>query len=160
MKCDKAKIYLMEYIDGELGENLRQEVRAHLESCGACKEYQESLLSVVSPIRSSQKLQVPENIWQEIKSSIASKDASKNQTIFVPDLGGGVFGFLRRRRMAFVPATIAAILFVAVFLYAKVQTRQNELSNYISEQATSISQFMENGEDDLGISTIFDNGLL
>ena len=160
MKCDKAKIYLMEYIDGELGENLRQEVQAHLESCGACRQYQESLLSVVSPIRRSKKLEVPENIWQEIKGAIASKDASEDQTVFVPDLGGGVFGFLRRRRMVFVPATIAAMLFLAVFVYARVQIRQNEVSNYISEQSTSFSQFMENGEDDLGMSTIFDNSLL
>jgi len=156
MNCSQVKKIIAEYLDGELNETLRSDVKAHLQTCQNCKKAEQALLSIVSPLKQAKRQQVPESVWLNIKESIKEK----GQTVLVPNFAGTLYGFFRQKRAVFVPVALAAMLLVAVLFFAKSQISQNELSNYMLEQSDSFSQLTENGIDDLGFSTITDNGLL
>ena len=157
MKCDKIKELMMDFIDNELDASMQKQVQAHLETCAACKKYQESLLAVLSPFKKAEKAPAPEAVWQNIKSSIKEKE---RQVVIIPNFKDEVLGFLRQRRAVLVPVAIAAMLFLIVSVYTGFKINQTNLSNSLIEEIDSLNQLTDNGTDDLGIAGLFDNGLL
>ena len=74
MKCNEIKNLIMEYIDGELSENLSKDITKHLNTCQSCRRTEEYLRSVIiEPLRQAERIEVPERIWYQVKDTIVNK---------------------------------------------------------------------------------------
>jgi anti-sigma factor RsiW len=71
MSCDDASRWLDDHVDGDLGEALASEVRAHLDSCAACRAEEcrrrELLLEAASLPR---EIQPSEDLWPGIAARL------------------------------------------------------------------------------------------
>ncbi|MFA6636762.1 MAG: zf-HC2 domain-containing protein [Candidatus Omnitrophota bacterium] len=72
MRCGKVrKILFTAYVDGELTEKTRQEVLAHMEKCGKCREVEKDVREIaVYPFVRARKHFPSEEVWRNIKSRV------------------------------------------------------------------------------------------
>jgi len=86
MDCDKIKIWLSDYKDGELDESTKSTVEAHLENCPECKQalddlkFYESILSQLDPVKSPGDLK--EKILEKIDHGLEKQYVPFRQTAY------------------------------------------------------------------------------
>ena len=80
LTCEQVIDFLMDYLDGELHEDLRQRFETHLEVCTACKDYLDSYSKTVA--LGKQCFDEPEAFVAEMPESLveAILTASKKPT--------------------------------------------------------------------------------
>ena len=142
MNCKKVKDLLVEYIDGELEQKVREDVSRHIETCRACREFAESLKKVaIEPIAGSERAKAPEWLWHRIKDKIEGESAPlprfSLERLFPP---------IKIRRPVFAMATALAVV-IAIAVAAGVSIRsRSQMNTYLSEQAEFLSYLSgENG---------------
>ncbi|MBN2287804.1 MAG: zf-HC2 domain-containing protein [Candidatus Glassbacteria bacterium] len=64
MTCDKFRLQIMEYLDGELGPEEHQEVERHLAGCSACRSELDSLQKLKEITSGMQFAQPEEEVWK------------------------------------------------------------------------------------------------
>ena len=105
MKCEECSELLDLYINGELSDEERQEVDAHLSSCQQCREELAFAKKLQKELSSMPKPAVPEHFFEDVRAKIeAEKHQAKRETFF---------SYFRMSRVAPV---LAAALLVGVFL--------------------------------------------
>lgn len=98
MNCKKIQELLKtDYLDGELKENLYQEVEKHLKDCPVCQKLKEELLRGKELFRNFKYKEVPINIWDSIYEKI-TEESYINTNLWL--------GFIKQKRLALVTLTI------------------------------------------------------
>lgn len=149
MDCKKVRDFvMMDYLDGEIKEDLRIEVKKHLDNCMECSEFETSFKNaVITPFRESSVINPPDKVWDNIKNSIESREGS----------------FLERLRqsfryaLSFPRSTIAAVVLATAVILALVFSRvsfQNSATvDYLGEQMQFLS-YLDNGDlEDMSFDT-------
>jgi anti-sigma factor RsiW len=114
MNCDKIReIIMTDYIDGELGDEARALVDAHIAGCKGCREFLTSVQkTAVTPFKDIKKEAPPERVWHKIRASIEEKQAVNPLNDIIDALRRLLYGH-RKQVLAF--ATAAIIIVMAVF---------------------------------------------
>jgi hypothetical protein len=113
MECKKIQeLLLTDYIDGEAGDALKNEVERHVNICHTCRQFKQSLLKIaIEPFRKAKESKPPDLAWNRIKEAIVKeaivkealikdalvKDALIKETIVLEERGkpGGFLAQLR-----------------------------------------------------------------
>ncbi len=104
MKCKEAIIFIHEYMDGDLNEQGRTELRQHLTDCIACRQRMDQYTRTTALIRSMPRTKVPEHLTNSIMQALPGTSKRTAWTRWV------------RQH----PAVTAAVLFIAVMLMSLV----------------------------------------
>jgi len=72
MQCERICGQLGPYLDGELPQSLRCEVKAHLSVCANCSAELDSLRQVADALIPQEAVQVPETLWSTIEEHLDS----------------------------------------------------------------------------------------
>ena len=74
MKCKEIKYYLSDYADGYLIDEMRDEIKNHLDVCTGCKGYYSDILTIISEAHSLPKEISPSrDLWEGISGKISGK---------------------------------------------------------------------------------------
>lgn len=74
MKCEEVKIYLPEYIDGNLDEPTSKMIKEHLEGCNSCKELHTELTSFLDFTASFPEIEPPVGMKEEFVELVVSEE--------------------------------------------------------------------------------------
>lgn len=105
MNCTEAQQLLSAYHDGELSEEVRADVDAHVRECADCAREVESFRKLSTMASELADPHVPESIWSGLESQLG--DAS-------PQIAGA--RSRKKLRVVVVLAALAASLLVATFV--------------------------------------------
>ena len=73
MDCEKVRALLPFYIMSDLGEDEREAVRAHVESCGGCADELDALGELVEQLAADRPADPGEHFWTEFEASVMEK---------------------------------------------------------------------------------------
>lgn len=74
MKCKEIKYYLNDYADGHLIDEMREEIKNHLNTCSDCKGYYDELVTIISEAQSlPNELSPSRDLWEGISERISKK---------------------------------------------------------------------------------------
>ncbi len=77
MKCKEIKYYLNDYAGGYLIDEIRKEIKNHLDVCPGCKNYFNDIKTIVSEAQSLPKEITPSrDLWEGISERISGKKSS------------------------------------------------------------------------------------
>ena len=62
MKCEDVQPLMIDYIDGNLGEDIRKEIEYHIETCDACRKEEEELIKIFKVISGHEMEQPDESL--------------------------------------------------------------------------------------------------
>ncbi len=149
MKCRKIKKFItLDYIDGEIKEELKKKIKRHLKECASCREYEKILRKqVTSPLRKAKELYPPEELWGKIRERIESEETA-NDFLKWADKLRDAFPLQRPAVAAVVAA--ALILIAAVFTKVTLNGR-SDLNAYLDDQVDYLFS-MDIGESNGDIS--------
>lgn len=104
------------YIDDELNTEQQMKFKKHIAGCDYCKNYLSELKSVISILKKTDKINIPQRVWYKIKD----KFVKKRMYSFIGQVG-------------FAGVCLGVILVVAfnLRLYNK---RIQEVSTHVAEQ--------------------------
>ncbi len=145
-------IILTDYIDGELDQEMKGPLEAHLRSCPECREFAgEVKAQLVAPFKDAPRAAVPEDLWRSIEESIVQESEETQPAVSWFDR---LIQSLVLPRLA--PVVLSFILFASVGLWAfnrqAPQTVNGDSSEYAAYVMDSVSELAETGSDVLGTS--------
>ncbi|HID57206.1 TPA: hypothetical protein EYP37_11800 [Candidatus Poribacteria bacterium] len=70
MRCRDVRGKLSEFLDGELDERTRDEIRRHLEICEECAREYDGILEAVSLVRNLPEIEPPKDMWMTLKTRL------------------------------------------------------------------------------------------
>jgi len=74
MKCKEIKYYLNDYADGHLINEIRDEIKNHLNVCTDCKSYYDDIITIISEAQILPKEISPsKDLWEGISERISGK---------------------------------------------------------------------------------------
>lgn len=77
MKCKDVKYYLNDYADGHLIDEMREEIKIHLDICVVCKSHFTDIITIISEAQSLPKEISPsKDLWEGISERISRKKTS------------------------------------------------------------------------------------
>ncbi len=77
MKCKEIKYYINDYADGHLINEMREEIKNHLDVCTDCKSYYNDIIIIISEARSLPKEITPsKDLWDGISERVSGKKSS------------------------------------------------------------------------------------
>ena len=76
--CELFKeLILVDYLDGELKEDTRQRLEAHLSTCAECLQFvQEVKNKTATPFKNAERKNVPDSVWIAVKEKIGQEQAA------------------------------------------------------------------------------------
>jgi anti-sigma factor RsiW len=128
MDCLTCADDLTAYLDGELSKARTQEVKAHLDLCGACREEFRSLeLSARFVETHAGELRVRPELWNSVRARIS--------TLEVPASSQGLFRWLTANPWWSTAAAAMAMAALALGLWGYVshEKAQKELLQYMTD---------------------------
>jgi hypothetical protein len=82
MKCKEIKYYLIDYADGHLINEMREEIKDHLDICTDCKNYYTEIIILISEAHSLPKeIHPSKDLWEGISERTSKK---KKPAIILP----------------------------------------------------------------------------
>jgi hypothetical protein len=146
MICRECQPVLEEYLDGELGAKVAEEVAAHLATCNPCTAELNQLRSELALFQgNSREIDVTEDLWASVRARLeVQKSPFLNQRN--SGLYGWLAGVLSAPRIS-LPVTVALVL-MAVVVTAFVVNRisQSEKENLAVESVKNVDNM--NGSED------------
>lgn len=107
MRCRKVRKRLSAFLDGEVGEMVKERIALHLEGCSSCGNDARALSSLSLLLKEGRESIKPSPyFWNKLEQRIAQTE--ENQSVFGK--------LLDRLGKAFIPATATAILLVGLFI--------------------------------------------
>ena len=70
LDCGEVRDLASDYLDGEVGRSLRGRVVAHLERCGLCMAFVETLRATVSLLGSLERAEPPQSLKGAVRARI------------------------------------------------------------------------------------------
>jgi len=77
MRCRNVRRKLSEFLDGELDERTREEIRRHLAICKGCSKEYDEMVEAVSLVRALPRLEPPGDMWPALKMKLESAGRSR-----------------------------------------------------------------------------------
>lgn len=112
MKCQTAKKWISEYIDGELDAVKKDELHEHCARCDDCRKLLEDFQAISKSARELEELSPPESTWDKIKEKMTAEE----QQVLTP--------VSRRQsrfslpRLSYVLSAVLLVVFLSlVFIY-------------------------------------------
>ena len=117
MKCKKIQeLLLSDYLDGELNDDLHNEINIHLSMCPECRQFESALhKKVVEPLKKAKKINPPERVWVHIKEAIVREESEKSEGFL-----GKLHYYFRRFFSALKAVPTFATVITAVILITMV----------------------------------------
>ena len=134
MLCRKIQELLKtDYLDGQVNEKQKQEIREHLLLCPKCRQLEQELQSQRLLFQKAKQHDVPERVWHNIRNAIITEGLSEEKSS-----SEGFFTRLRNYLFAPKPAfVLATTLMVAIFFAflagVFIQKKQSLSKAYIPE---------------------------
>jgi len=154
MKCDRVKDVIIDYVDGEVNEVLRQEIASHLDACPDCKRMADDLKgAVLGPLKSSRRHEPSREVWHRIKDALEGEKV--RAVLSFPALDWA--GIFRVRRPAFALAFVAVVLCVAAFFVGTTRVSRNGIEPYVQDGELFLA-YLE-GDAQADDADAYDNGL-
>jgi hypothetical protein len=96
-KCDHFKdLILTDYIDGQLGKGMAENLESHLLDCGDCRAFfKEIKNNVTAPLQQATRQPVPSELWSTIKQNIELKNQATSPITDLVERIKGLFIFPR-----------------------------------------------------------------
>jgi anti-sigma-K factor RskA len=143
MKCKQSKETLfMGYIDGTISTGLMKELDRHISVCASCRDLKNSIDKGLLPLFRHVQPELPaDEIWQGIRSGIASREQLSESKVF------GTRHFWRKSIFAFAAA--AALIFIVITFKAINTSQRLAVNNFLSQEGHflySLSSY--NGDED------------
>lgn len=79
MRCHQSRRLINELLDGELREQDRRQLQAHLESCSLCRTLYEDLKAIKETFVPADEMEPSEQVWEKLKNRL--------QVEVIPQLG-------------------------------------------------------------------------
>ncbi len=161
MKCENVKeLILTDYLDGQLGKEMKAQIEKHLTICKGCKEYELlTRAAVVEPFDNLEKYSPPEETWNKIREQIEEELPLHEPTSSIADFINRVKTFLYIPKPAFVVTSILVLLLVGITVIKlqpddqkTVQVDPESQIECINYLMTVFDQETVNGNDDFGTS--------
>ena len=76
MNCEEIKIWIPEYIDGTLNEDMQKEVKTHLEECHSCRSAEVELAGLISELSAIPQPKPPIKIREIFLKQVPRKNIS------------------------------------------------------------------------------------
>jgi anti-sigma factor RsiW len=128
MNCRQCSDDLTAYIDGELPDQMAEQIKVHLKECPPCdSEYRDLReAGVFIESHAGDVAPVPE-LWNNLRSRIAEMPPPTNSS--------GFFRFLVMNRWVAATATVGAtvVLAIGIWSYMRYQDSQQELQSYMNQ---------------------------
>jgi len=91
INCKEFQSFISEYIDGEISESLKSEIKAHLETCAHCSLILKNTLSLKNYLRNLKKVKTSQDfevvLRQRLQKEITNMEAGKERKFLpVPSL--------------------------------------------------------------------------
>jgi len=116
MTCNRSQEWLALYVSGDLAPKKAEELCAHLEHCGDCREFHERLDRNHSLVRSLRQEAVPPAALTQVRQSLFARlEVRRSQTSWFIRLERLFFGELRRPRYAVLGVALIAIVSATLF---------------------------------------------
>jgi anti-sigma factor RsiW len=125
------------YVDRDLTDSRYEEIRAHIQECGRCRDEVKNWQSLDGVFRSADQISVPPFQWQRIAAALQPEP----RAAFFP----GLRALLNFRKPAWSMALATMVLAVAVWT-GLVYRKNNEQSQVL----IAISQYQLVGDSKLG----------
>lgn len=128
MDCERCADDLTAYLDGELPDAKKLEVKSHLQTCQSCREEYRSLeLSARFVETHTRELQVSPVVWHRVRARISVMEA--------PAPSPGLFYWLTANPWRSAAATVVATASLALGLwgYMRYQEAQRDLLQYMTQ---------------------------
>lgn len=77
MTCQQITQFLLDYLEGELPQDVRVSFEAHVEACVDCRNYIDGYRKTVSLSKSAMQEPIPENIPEPLVRAIVAAAASR-----------------------------------------------------------------------------------
>ena len=136
MQCDRTRLNLLAYVDGELSVDQAAEIDCHLLACAACTAELARLRRQTDALRVGLRVSAPDDLTRRIRARL-SRMATKDRVARAPAGGGGVRSWLRKA--ALTAATVAlAISGLSLFsppAYAAVVSNAAYVGDRLSDLA-------------------------
>jgi len=155
MKCEKIRqLLLTDHIDGEIDDNLREEVERHLKTCSACRELERVLRSEISaPLKAAGVMSPPESVWENITEKI-----HESGKISVLELARErLFDIFTLKRPVLALATVMTLFIMVISVYtANDLLERRYVDNYMEDQMDLLYD-LDNGSGENG--SLYDIGI-
>ena len=150
MNCKRIReLLLTDYLDGESPASERREIEEHLEGCGQCSYFAQSVREKISqPLRQLKEIQPPVTVWQQIRETLVRDKEAAAAPSFLEKLWDALAANFLAHRPAYAVSTVLAVsIAVAVFLHSPLR-RQMVVSDYLRQQTTFMASLSApvNGE--------------
>ncbi len=77
MDCKLVKVNLLDYAEGNTSEDLRIEIRSHLNSCGDCQSYSKTVLDFIKVVSDEKSLTASPFLITRIEEKLKSSGEKK-----------------------------------------------------------------------------------
>lgn len=158
MRCERVQeLILTDYIDGELDENIRSQVREHILACPECHSLELAVSeNAVYPFASSARVEPPAYILERVKERIASEEAGRVGVLEdARRMIARAFSSVMNIPKPVVVLAATTMVIIAIMI-ARPLTDRPVVSDYLSEQASFIANL---DADEANGSTIFDTDI-
>ena len=144
MDCEKIReLLLTDYLDKEADITQGTRVQKHLESCTACKRFEQELRrAAVEPFKNAATPEAPESVWLAIKEKIAEREGRRVTVLDVIRQKLEAF-FLPRPALAFASAMVIVLIMSGVI--AKYKADKDQVKDYFAQQLAFYAM-LDNGE--------------
>ena len=134
---DNCRIFkdliLTDYIDGQLMQEKKEQIRAHLLVCPSCRQLAEEVRNDLStPLKEAERKEVPPELWSVIKERIEKETPLR---VWIQNLIRGWQGLFPHPRL--VPVALSLLLLFIIgsvsFQNLKInQAREQEQGEYLA----------------------------
>jgi len=158
MRCEEVQeLILSDYMDGELGDERRRDVEAHLGDCEACREFKAAAFARAgATLKEAPRADAPSYIWERVKQKIAAQAAERsNIRMSAADLMGKMLSSLARVPKPALAFAAAAVVIIAVIL-AIPSNGNRGLNDYLGEQVNFMAKL---DADDTNGASAFDTSV-
>jgi len=143
---------MTDYVDGELGEEMRGKVLNHLKACEKCRQFEKVLkLEAVEPFKALKKETPPSFVWERIKERIVSLQGKTSERIVIT-LKERFSGIFKTLKPAYAISAVVTVILLSVLVLKISFTRPRPLDAYLTEQAEYIINLDQNGASENGFS--------
>lgn len=151
MKCVRIQQWVSDMIDGEMSKEIKKKIDAHLDTCPACRAFQDQIVRINEEMRS---LDVPElsptqslEFTTRLRSTISKLGEKRENGIL----------HLFRRKWVFVPASVIMIsLFILIFVFYDRRDFQDE-EFYVFSFGNAVEEIYQDIGSDLVLQQAFNS---
>lgn len=153
MKCEKIQELLVtDYLDGEFQADGGLRVKSHLDGCGTCRGFYETVLKTSETLKTAGEIPPPETVWLRVRQSLGtgqSRAPSFGERLRGMTAGASAFW---ERLSGMIPspvlgAVLPVVLFAAVLVFKQPAANWQPAQEYLEEQLFYLADIGSLGDE-------------